>query len=300
MGALIIKIFMSIMEFLGRIFIFNRNLPQGYDKTPDVPYADKGRRLDIFRPTGNKEKLPVLIYIHGGGWTTGSKLTGTRQCVTLCLEGYLVINVKYRLGPKYVHPAPLVDIGLVLKWLNEHKEGLKADTDSIFFGGSSAGGHLSCMASCIATNPSFKEQLGIEFPIEGSQVSGTILICGGYNMETIVDSGFRMIKTMVKSYCGTRKPAESPLREEISPIHHITEDFPPAFITVGERDKLFGQSVELIELLDKKGLEYDKMLFSREVRAAKHAFLHRYYRDCSKKTYKAIIEFMNKHSKAGE
>ena len=264
MGALLIKLYQNIMEFIGRLMLFNRNLPDGYMREKNIPYSSYGD-FDLFAPTAAKDMLPVIIYIHGGGWTAGSKLTSAHQCAVFASEGFLVLNVKYRLGPKYKHPAALEDIGLVLSWLNKHQKEYNADINKIFFGGSSAGAHLSCMSVCIATNEKLRKKVGIEFPIEKSQVAGSLLIYGGYDMETIVDTGFFMIKTMVKSYIGTTRPSECALKDQISPIQHITDDFPPAFITAGERDPLFSQTTELIEALKAKGRPYEKLLFAMNI-----------------------------------
>jgi acetyl esterase/lipase len=295
MLAWLIKIYMSIIEFLGRLFIFNRNLPTGFDLTRNIKYSDSCR-LDLFRPSGNDDELPVLVYIHGGGWTTGSKLTSTRQCAIIALEGFIVLNIQYRLGPRHIHPAQMEDIAMALEWLNKNKTKLKADTGRIFFGGSSAGAHLSCMAACMATNEELRDSIGIEIPIDGNQISGVLLVSGGYNMDTIVNSGFFMIRTMVKSYCGARNPAESPLKDQISPIHHIKQGFPPAFVTASEYDRLFGQTLELMQVFKEKGIEHKELLFRRNGKKAKHAFLHFYYRDCSKKAYEGIKEFLAEHS----
>lgn len=295
MGAILIKLYQNIMEFIGRLVLFNRNLPDGYIRENNIPYSSYGD-FDLFSPSVIKGKLPVLIYIHGGGWTTGSKLTSAHQCAVFASEGFLVLTVKYRLGPKYKHPAAIEDIGLVLAWLNENHEKYHANLNKIFFGGSSAGGHLSCMAACIATNENLRNKIGVDFPIKSGQVAGLLLIYGGYNLETIVDSGFFMIKTMVKSYIGTTKPSEYKLKDQISPVHHINDEFPPAFITAGERDFLFNQSLELIEVLDARNRPYEKLLFDRNVKNAKHAYVNFYYRDCSKQTYEGMISFLKKYS----
>lgn len=291
----LIKIYQSLAEFIARNVLFNRNLPEGYVKNIDIPYSEKGK-MDIFMPEKHSGKLPVIIYIHGGGWTTGSKKTSARQCIIFAIEGYLVLNVEYRLGPKYKHPAQLEDIGNVLKWLNENGEKFGANTDRIFFAGGSAGAHLSCLAVCIATNDKLKASIGIDFPIKSSQVAGSLLLYGGYNMETIADTGFFMIKTMIKSYTGTSKISEYKLKDQISPVQHITDDFPPAFITAGERDNLYSQSVELINVLDDKKRPYEKLLFSSNIKSAKHAFINFYYRDCTKQAYREMIKFLNKYS----
>ena len=295
MGALLIKIYQTTLEIIGRVLLFNRRMPTGFIKTSDVVFSSLGK-MDIFSPANRRDLLPVVIYLHGGGWTTGSKLTSTRLCATFASEGFLVLNIKYRLGPKYRHPDQLEDIGNVLKWLNKNKGSYKADINKIFFGGSSAGAHLSCMSACIATNEKLRKSIGVDFPVKSEQVAGSLLIYGGYNMESIINSGFFMIKTMVKSYIGTNNPSEYKLKDQISPVHHISKEFPPSFITAGERDPLYGQTVELIEVLKKKGRSYTELLFDRNVKNAKHAFVNFNYRDCSKKAYEGMINFLKSNS----
>lgn len=299
MTAILVKVYQSVMEFIARLLLFNRNMPDGFLKTLDIEYSDTGK-LDVFKPDSVFSSLPVIIYIHGGGWTTGSKKTSARQCAIFAREGYLVLNIEYRLGPKYKHPDQIEDIGNVLGWLNKNARKYNANINKIFFAGSSAGAHLSCLAICIATNDVLREKIGVDFPINGNQVAGSLLIYGGYNMESIVDTDFFMIKTMVKSYIGTTKPSEYKFNDQISPIQHITDAFPPAFITAGERDPLYSQSIELIDTLKEKGRPFEELLFDSTVKNAKHAFLNFYYRDCSKAAYKSMIEFLKKQSYRAE
>ncbi len=299
MGALFIKLYQNTMEFIARLLLFNRNMPKGYFRLNNISYSKYGK-LDLFTPDNKNGKLLVLIYIHGGGWTTGSKRTSAHQCAVFASEGFLVLNIKYRLGPKYKHPAALEDIGQVLVWLNKNHIKYNADLDTIFFGGSSAGAHLSCMAVCIATNDDLRRKIGVEFPLKASSVAGSLLIYGGYNMETIVNTKFFMVKTMIKSYIGTYKVSEYKLKDQISPIHHITDAFPPAFITAGERDHLYSQTTELIEVLDAKSIKYEKLLFDYSIKNARHAFVNFYNRDCSKAAYKGMIEFLKKQSMRAE
>ncbi len=220
MTAILIKMYQSVMEFIARLLLFNRNMPDGFLKTTDIVYSDTGK-MDIFRPDKTFATLPVIIYIHGGGWTTGSKKTSARQCALFAREGYLVLNMEYRLGPKYKHPDQIEDIANVLSWMNKNAKKYNADTNKVFFAGSSVGAHLSCLAVCIATNDNLRERIGVDFPIKGHQIAGSLLIYGGYNMESIIDSGFFMIKTMIKSYTGTNRPSEYEFKDQISPIRFV-------------------------------------------------------------------------------
>ncbi len=297
MAAYLIKTYMCMIEFLARIFIFSRNLPDGWRVVKNIRYAPgPKRKMDVYMPAGHAGTCPVLIYIHGGGWTTGSKLTSKRQAVKTACEGYVVLNMNYRLGPAHKHPAQLEDMGRVLRWLNGNAQKYGGDPDKIFLAGGSAGAHLACLGACLATNSRLKEKIKIDFPLEGGRIAGLILLYGGYNMDTITDSGFFMIKTMMKSYTGYERPAESPIRDQISPIYHINENFPPVFVSVGGADPLYGQTIELIDVLKKKKVDFEQLLFDRKGRKERHAFINFHYRKNTKKAYRMIFAFMKKHS----
>lgn len=292
MGAWLIKIYMNIVEFLGRILILNRNFPEGTTDRRNIRYSENGI-LDVFMPEGVTGRLPVLVYIHGGGWVTGSRRSCRRICAVFAAKGYVVLNLKYRLAPRHTHPFALNDIADAIGWLIENAAEINADPDSIFLGGSSAGAHLAAMTACIASNEKLRKITGVDVPVEAKNIRGLILVYGGYNMRTILDSGFFMINTMIKAYTGGASQDDE-IWNRISPVDHITKDFPPAFITAGERDHLFGQSVEFSKVLDEKGIKNETLFFDRSVRDAKHGFFHFYYRECTKQAYERAIHFMRK------
>lgn len=293
MGAFFIKIYMNIVEFLGRILVLNRNFPTGSRGYMNLRYSPNGL-LDVFTPVNTTSRKPVFVYIHGGGWITGSRRTCRRICATFAMEGYIVLNLKYSLGPKHKHPKALHDVADALIWLDGNAEKYHADLNNIFFGGSSAGAHLAAMTSCIATNPRLSELTGVVYPLESSKIRGNILVYGGYNMKTILDSDFFMIRTMLRAYIGNIKCADDAIWKQISPVDHITEEFPPSFITAGERDHLFGQSVEFKKVLENKKIYIETLLFDYNEKKAKHGFFHFYNRECTQSAYKGAIDFMKK------
>jgi acetyl esterase/lipase len=292
--AYLVKAYTNIMEPLARVLLLNRKFPKGSVAHKNIHFSEYGT-LDIFTPENPDGKYPVLIYIHGGGWITGSRRSCRRICAVISREGYVVLNLKYRLSPRYKHPDALNDIADAVDWLYENAGKFKADTGRILFGGSSAGAHLASMTACIATNENLRKQTGVKLNIERNQLRGTILVYGGFNMKTILDSGFLMIKTMVRAYTGNAAPGDA-IWNQISPIDHITKEFPPAYITAGERDHLYGQSLELVKVLNDYGILHEKLLFGWDVRDAGHGFFHFYNRDCTKQAYKGIIRFMKEHS----
>lgn len=75
-------------------------------------------RLRVYRSAANADKLPVFVYIHGGGWVTGSLETDDPTCRRLARElPLVVVNVEYRLAPEHKFPVGIEDCYDVVKWV---------------------------------------------------------------------------------------------------------------------------------------------------------------------------------------
>ena len=97
--------------------------------------------------------LPVLLYLHGGGFTVGSVATHDQLCRQLAhLAGCMVVSLDYRLAPEYQFPIAHNDSWDALQWLAAHAAELGADASRIAVGGDSAGGTLSAYCAIEARN----------------------------------------------------------------------------------------------------------------------------------------------------
>lgn len=97
--------------------------------------------------------LPVLLYLHGGGFTVGSVATHDQLCRQLAhLAGCMVVSLDYRLAPEYQFPTAHNDCWDALQWLAAHAAELGADARRIAVGGDSAGGTLSAYCAIEARN----------------------------------------------------------------------------------------------------------------------------------------------------
>ena len=109
--------------------------------------------LRAYRPLGAKagEKLPVLVYFHGGGWVIGDLDSHDTLCRDLCAHsGCAVIAVDYRLGPEHRFPAAVDDAIAATRWVRDQAATLQVDADRLAVGGDSAGGNLAAVVALVA------------------------------------------------------------------------------------------------------------------------------------------------------
>jgi acetyl esterase len=131
--------------------------------TPDRPDIARVRDLSASTPVGDiklrlyagratvVESLPVLVYIHGGGFCIGDLDTHDYLCRKLAIEAACaVIAIDYRLAPENKFPAAVEDCAAVLRWVAEHATALSIDARYLAVGGDSAGGNLSAVMAHMA------------------------------------------------------------------------------------------------------------------------------------------------------
>ena len=132
--------------------------------------------LRLYRPqsAGASEKLPVLVYFHGGGWVIGDLDTHDTLCRELSTySGVAVISVDYRLAPEHRFPAAVDDAFAATKWIAANGAELGVDTSRMAIGGDSAGGTLTIVVALMARDqhgPTFKQLLLI-YPAADSSMT---------------------------------------------------------------------------------------------------------------------------------
>ncbi len=126
---------------------------QSCQTTSGIPYGtyiDKSGQtqnllLDLLTPTGVSTATPLVIWIHGGGWATGSRLPIPSYASGLCSRGYAVASVDYRLTNVALWPAQIADVKGAVRFLRAQAATYNLDPDRFAAWGESAGGHLAAM-----------------------------------------------------------------------------------------------------------------------------------------------------------
>ena len=129
----------------------------------DINYTEGGKRarLDIYRPKGvDLENAPVLVQIHGGAWTIGTKeQQGLLLMNRMAERGWVCVAMNYRLAPKHPLPAQIIDVKKAIAWTRENIASYGGDPSYLVVTGGSAGGHLAALAALTPGEPEYQPGL---------------------------------------------------------------------------------------------------------------------------------------------
>jgi arylformamidase len=134
--------------------------------TSDIPYVENGHErhvLDIYTPEDPGAKsLPVMFWIHGGGWQVGDKSDVALKPKVLTERGFVFVSTNYRLLPKVKMEELTGDVARSLGWVHKNIAKYGGDPERIFVGGHSAGAQL---AALICTDDRYLKKEGVPFDV---------------------------------------------------------------------------------------------------------------------------------------
>lgn len=144
----------------------------------NITYCD-GQTLDIYRPrTMSHHQAPVVLYLHGGGWTMNDKASEPDQLAMidgLRDKGYAVVSANYRQLPEKGYPAAVEDSLCAVRFLRAHADKYDLDRSKIAVYGFSAGGYLAAMVGSLPDNSSFETVAYAQF---SSRVGAVVTLAG--------------------------------------------------------------------------------------------------------------------------
>lgn len=295
----------------GRLFPRAQPKRHGVERIKNLDYAGSGlraHRLDVYRPIGNEGPLPVVLYIHGGGFRTLSKDSHWLLALAFARRGYVVLSINYRLAPRHPYPAALEDVSRAWQWVVQNCASFGGDPKRIVLAGESAGANL---ATALAICTSFRRPepwAQAVFDLAASPIAA-LPACG--ILQVTDPTRFarkRPISAWIQdrvdevrdAYLGRAEPHELGGLDMADPLVVLeTADeperpLPPMFAFAGTRDLLLDDSRRLVAALDRLGVPSRLRVYEGEP----HAFHAMPWRKHMRAAWADSFDFLREHAGA--
>jgi len=246
--------------------------------------------LDAFWPRV-EGSYPIIVNIHGGGWTFGSKEMDEGLCRYLAKRGFVIFNINYRLAPVHRFPAQVNDcLGAVI-WAKDHGRDYQGDPNLVAVMGDSAGANLSAMVAFASDYAGFEPSYNSAG--RDASVKAGVLIYGVYDL-TRFDSMDDPNIAYVMSYLRGPQTLFPERYLKASPVSYLSPEKTPAIlILAGENDRYLPDSLEFKQRLDQTGI---KCRFY-PVENAEHGFINAGFSRPAQEAFLVIGDFLDQELK---
>jgi acetyl esterase len=293
---------------IGRLHPGAKPSRQGVRRIRDIAYRPGGSKahlLDVYQPVEAGGPLPVVIYIHGGGFQALSKDTHWVMGLAFARRGYLVFNINYRLAPRHRFPSAMEDACAAFEWVvgNAHRWG--GDVSRLALAGESAGANL-VTALAVALCYERPEPWSRAARATGIRPQ-VVLACCGIHQVSDADRFARrkplhsfiadILGDVERSYLPREAP-DSPGGLELAdpllllergeePVHPL-----PAFhLPVGTADPLLDDTRRLAAALDRLGVPCEAAYYEGKP----HAFHAVVLGSSAKRCWRDMLGFLEAH-----
>lgn len=220
--------------------------------TRGIRYGEHGRfnTLDVWRRSDVPGLTPVLVQIHGGGWSIGDNRTqGVPLMSHMAGAGWTCVAPRYRLSPRATWPDHLDDVMLALDWVRQNIESYGGDPSFVALTGGSAGAHLAALAGLTSDDP----------------VQAVVPFYGIYDWVDAGAANNPAVRHLLETHVVKQTVAESlDTFRDASPIEHVSENAPPFYVIHGANDSLLHveparQFVEQLRAVSKQPVLYSEL-----------------------------------------
>ena len=233
----------------------NRNLPDLAVVHDSVQLRQRnGHPLtaEIYVPH-SPTPAPVLLYLHGGSWCLWSASHVRRQAMLFAEHGFATLNLDYGLAPEFPFPWAFDDTEYALDWIEDNMADFGGDPSRVVVAGDSAGANL--VAASVLNRAFRKDGASL------SRVLGAVLLYGVFDFPLLFQEpgtarGTGVIETTWnQAYLGPNYLTHH-LDSRVSPVYATNlHEFPPTYLSCGDRDSLLPQSMRMAKALVAAGVE---------------------------------------------
>ncbi len=185
--------------------------------------------LDLYVPKQADRPMPLVIYIHGGGWELKGKEFNYHWCLYHAQQGYAAATVEYRNSAESVFPGAVQDVMEAVRWLRAHAKDYGYDPDRIAVVGQSAGAHLALM-----TGYAFGAE-GLGVPSDPAAAKAIKAVVAYYPPTDLTEAKVRD-KKVVQKFLGAPYDQAQDKYRLASPLAHVSKTCPPTLLFHGTID----------------------------------------------------------------
>jgi acetyl esterase/lipase len=241
--------------------------------------------LDVHGALTGVGPRPVLVWIHGGGWQSGSHNQVLSYALNLRSQGITVVSIGYRLTDQAVFPAQIHDCKGAIRWLRANAASLQIDPNRIGVWGSSAGGHLAALVATSGDNPALEGNTGGNLNFSSTVLAAAAFYpptdilqmqpdcnvqtppCStNHDLNTSPESKLLNVSGPGQGLAWLRANASNPLppfpelaalAASANPITHVTPNDPPLLLAHGDLDTVvpLHQSIRLRDAALAQGIQ---------------------------------------------
>lgn len=261
-------------------------VPADIDVFKNLSYGPNGKAnlLDVYRPKGSKERLPVLVSIHGGGYVYGDKELYSYYTMMFASAGFAVVNFNYTLCPKCKFPAITFETNEVMKWIVSNQEEYGLDTGNIVMVGDSAGAQLVSQYALVTSNKEYAKVMGIDVP--EINVKAISLGCGFYKIDEIDKNS----SDFERAYFNWNS---SQYASKVKVLDYIDKNYPPTFVFSCPGDFLYEHLEPMASLLEERGIDTIKRVYGDN--ETYHVFFLDIRSELAKQANEDQITFLKNH-----
>ena len=259
-------------------------------------------RLDVYRPADADGPLPVLLYIHGGGFRILSKDTHWMMNYNFAQRGFVVFSINYRLVPHGVYPNALQDVFQAVKWIVAHGAEYGADTTRWCVAGESAGANLS-LALTIAASDRRPEPWAAEIFDMDVPIKVVLPACGILQVSDFLRFKIRkpklptLLADRIASVCREYLGSDENTGSLADPLSILESDWqparplPPMMSIVGTRDPIIDDSRRLGHALTRRKVINETKIYPGGI----HAFHAVYWSPAGQEAWADQFRFLDQH-----
>lgn len=221
-------------------------------------YNDRTMHLDLFIPNENTEKIPAVIFVHGGGWHSGNKSLQFPLAQKISSFGYVTAAVEYRLSGEKEFPAAIIDVKSAIKWLKINCEKYNIDTTKMVVAGCSAGGQIASLTGMTNGDRKFEDDYLSDKV--SSNVNAILNIDGLVDFTGPESKEYDKDPKKPKSahiWLGSSYKDDPDIWKYASPIYHFNENCVPFLFINSSNPHYHSGRDALIKKLDRHKIYYE-------------------------------------------